>query len=445
MPVYGSYLVRYEELGVGARIRAERRGKHLTLRQLADIIGISPAHLSNLETEKTPPDLVELQRTAAALGVSMTVLFPPRVDYPLLITRREQLAQETPFAFGLLGAEPGRQHHHNLVRPLADAFVGKHMEPFLVDIQPLTDEDIHFIAHDHEEFMFVLRGEVEALLETNDGLVGERLKPGDCLYYHSYLPHCMRSASSEPAETLNVMYSIRGPVDSQNTDLTPSGHPFYHRRVYGDVSREIGDKTALLRRSHGLTAKDLARSLGISARQVARIERGDTSPDLELLLRIARRFRRPIEFFLATTLAGPPYYFVQRAEQIPTLKPRRRRDPVDRCGISVNIYRPLAAGFRNRGLHPYYVQIKHVPADAVMPHEHNSQEFIYVLDGEIELSMSAGDQEVVEVLRSGDSVFLDSNVPHRAWGHSRNPYAETSARIIDVFWTPLGEDYLFAE
>ncbi len=48
-----------------------------------------------------------------------------------------------------------------------------------------------------------------------------------------------------------------------------------------------------------------------------------------------------------------------------------------------------------------------------------------------------------EILHAGDALYLDSSVPHRINGQSRNPYAATSAEIIKVFWCPLGERYLF--
>lgn len=47
---------------------------------------------------------------------------------------------------------------------------------------------------------------------------------------------------------------------------------------------------------------------------------------------------------------------------------------------------------------------------------------LYVLEGELELTTFIGRQETHEV---------------------RNPYSETSADVLDVFWCPLGEGYLF--
>ena len=48
-----------------------------------------------------------------------------------------------------------------------------------------------------------------------------------------------------------------------------------------------------------------------------------------------------------------------------------------------------------------------------------------------------------DVLHAGDSCYIDSTVPHLLRSWTRNPYSETSAEVIDVFWCPLGESYLF--
>jgi transcriptional regulator with XRE-family HTH domain len=344
-----------------------------------------------------------------------------------------------PIARELIGVEPGRQRHHNPVWALADPFVGKHLEPVVAQIQPLADEDIHFIGHDHEEFMFVLTGEVETMLKTNDGIVKERFKPGDCLYFRSHLPHCHRSVTKEPALTLNLMYSLRGAIDADGSEFGPSGHQFYRRGAYENVVEEAAEKIALLRRSRGWTLADVAATLGIGVRQLAQIERGERAPDVELMLRMARTFRRPIEYFFATTLERRPHYFVQRGYDIPSVPPRHRRVfPED----TETVFQPLAAGFPERGMHPYYIQLANTNV-AMKPHGHHGQGFVYILDGALELVMYAGEDEITEHLRSGDAVFLESSVPHTFRGRSQNPFAATSANIIDVFWSPLGEEYLF--
>jgi transcriptional regulator with XRE-family HTH domain len=443
MPVFSTHLLDYKGLGIGRRIREERQRKGYTLRALAARIGTSEPKLSNIETGKVSLDLAELSQIALALEASLPMFFPRDQVNHYFIKHAEEMSSESPISRPLVGPEPGPATHHNPVWPLAQPFVGKHMEPLLAQIRPLPDTELHFIGHDHEEFMFVLRGEVETLLKTNEALVKEHLRPGDCMYFRSNLPHCHRSATSEPAETINVIYSLRGAIDPDDSELRSDGRRFYRRGVYTDATREAAEKIVLLRRSHGATLAELAHATGIGVRRLADIESGKKAVDIELLLRLARHFRRPIEYFFATTLDAQPCYFVQRGDDITQLPVQRRKRAIESRGDKANVFRPLAAGFPDRGLHPFYVQVKAGSSEHFTLHEHHGQEFIYVLDGEIELVTRAGDEEVIEPLRPGDSVFLESSVPHLMRGRSRNPYAETMAQVIVVFWSPLGESYLF--
>lgn len=70
---------------------------------------------------------------------------------------------------------------------------------------------------------------------------------------------------------------------------------------------------------------------------------------------------------------------------------------------------------------------------------------LYVLEGQLELTTYAEDKRVTETLRAGDSCFLDSSVPHMLRGQTKNPYSETGATVLDVFYCPLGESYLFED
>ncbi len=443
MPVFSSHLTEYEGLGVGKRLREERRNKHMTLRDVAARTGLSEATLSNMENEKVALDLAELAQLADALGLPVATLLPRSQMSHYLIKRADEVEREKGVMRELVGSEPGPAVHHNPIWPLAELFVGKHMEPLIVQIRPLADEDIHFIAHDHEEFMFVLRGQVETQLKTNEGLVTETLSAGDCVYFRSNLPHCHRSTRSEPAETVNVIYSLRGAIDPDDGELGSFGRRFYRRGVYADASREAGEKIGLLRRAHGITVAELAREIDLGARLLTEIERGERSPKLDILVRLARRFRRPIEYFFATTIESQPYYFVQRANETRHLPAHKRKYGNKRESDGVRLYRPLALGFADRGMHPYYVQFVGAEQQPVL-HQHHGQEFLYVLDGELEYTTGADGREV-QLLHPGDSVFLDSSVPHSVRGHSRNPFATATAEVLSIFWSPLGIDYLFEE
>jgi hypothetical protein len=95
-------------------------------------------------------------------------------------------------------------------------------------------------------------------------------------------------------------------------------------------------------------------------------------------------------------------------------------------------------------MYPYFIRLRNASDEALVAHEHHSHEFIYVLEGEVEVSSLASDREVRETLQPGDCCYLDSTVPHLVRGRTRNPYSETAADVIDVFWSPLGERSLFS-
>jgi hypothetical protein len=54
-------------------------------------------------------------------------------------------------------------------------------------------------------------------------------------------------------------------------------------------------------------------------------------------------------------------------------------------------------------------------------------------------------RHVQRELRKGDACFIDSSVPHRFLGTGRRFDGKPPAELIDVFWTGLGEDYLFSD
>jgi mannose-6-phosphate isomerase-like protein (cupin superfamily) len=139
-----------------------------------------------------------------------------------------------------------------------------------------------------------------------------------------------------------------------------------------------------------------------------------------------------------------PYHVLQRSADIPSLPTRRRRTPVERPSAPASkTCQPLLEGFGARGMYPCFLRMLNVGLETLTLHEHHGQEFIYVLEGELELTTYVGEHQVREVLRAGDSCYIDSTVPHLLRSWTRNPYSETSAEVIDVFWCPLGTSYMF--
>jgi hypothetical protein len=94
-------------------------------------------------------------------------------------------------------------------------------------------------------------------------------------------------------------------------------------------------------------------------------------------------------------------------------------------------------------MYPYYVKLHHPGEYPKTLHEHHGQEFTYVLSGEVTLETIQNSERIQIILSAGDMSFIDSTVPHRFVGTGASPYEESWAEVIDVFWCPLGESYLF--
>ena len=61
-------------MSIGQKIREKREAFNLTQRELAEVIGITPQHLSLVEQEKKAPSVALLTRLAQKLGVSIDYL-----------------------------------------------------------------------------------------------------------------------------------------------------------------------------------------------------------------------------------------------------------------------------------------------------------------------------------------------------------------------------------
>ena len=85
---------------------------------------------------------------------------------------------------------------------LASGKTDRHMEPFLIDVHPPVTEDYELSSHEGEEFIFVMKGQIEVLYGKETYLVSE----GDSIYYDSVVPHELHAHKSD-AKILAVIYT----------------------------------------------------------------------------------------------------------------------------------------------------------------------------------------------------------------------------------------------
>jgi len=180
---------------VSAEILSERSGVPIDL-------------IRRIEEEDHIPDLAPLVKIARALGVRLGTLLDDNEELGPVITRAGTAGNSVRFKTGVPGAGPGagesagESDHQGLTfKGLAPDKSGRHMEPFIVDIDP--DAVQKKSSHEGEEFIYVLTGN----LALEYGSVSQVLYEGDSVYYDSIVPHRVISGDGKPVRILAVIYT----------------------------------------------------------------------------------------------------------------------------------------------------------------------------------------------------------------------------------------------
>jgi quercetin dioxygenase-like cupin family protein/DNA-binding XRE family transcriptional regulator len=180
----------------GERVAELRSTYSVSRETLAERSGISPELIARIEDEGHIPDLAPLIKIARALGVRLGTLLDDHEELGPVITRAGEAAGTKRFTTGMAADHKGLNF-----KALAVAKNGRHMEPFIVDIE--ADAMQEKSAHEGEEFIHVLAGN----LKLEYGATTETLKTGDSIYYDSIVPHRVLSADSHPVKIIAVIYT----------------------------------------------------------------------------------------------------------------------------------------------------------------------------------------------------------------------------------------------
>lgn len=188
---------RSQELKVGEKIRELRESRGLSLQGMAERTGYSSALLSQIENHMVSPPLGALIKIARALEVKVGTFFGDEPREPFVIVRQQERKRISRFA-----SKEGVSYGYTYETLGADK-KDRHMEPFLITLEPATVKSEKLSTHEGEEFIFVLEGEMEAILGKHKDV----LYPGDCIYYDSSIPHKVQCHQDIPAKILAVIWT----------------------------------------------------------------------------------------------------------------------------------------------------------------------------------------------------------------------------------------------
>lgn len=163
---------------VGARLRAVRQSRGLTLEELASQAGMSASTLSRLESGKRQAGLELLLPLTRRLGIRLDDLVPeeqadPRVRRPVI--RRD----------GLIIAPLAPEHSPILTYKIT--FPASKVLPALR-------------MHDGYEWLYVLHGKLRLRLGEQDLI----LSRGEAAEFDTRTPHAMSAAAGKPAQVISI-------------------------------------------------------------------------------------------------------------------------------------------------------------------------------------------------------------------------------------------------
>ena len=186
----------------GKRITELCKTYSVSLENLSERSGVPIELIRRIVEEDLIPDLAPLIKIARALGVRLGTLLDDHEELGPVITRAGTAGDTARFITGLPGtAGSGEEHKGLTFKALAPDKGGRHMEPFIVDIDPAAEQTKS--SHEGEEFIYVISGN----LALEYGSHSQVLEEGDSVYYDSIVPHRVISGDGKPVRILAVIYT----------------------------------------------------------------------------------------------------------------------------------------------------------------------------------------------------------------------------------------------
>lgn len=161
-----------------------------------------------------------------------------------------------------------------------------------------------------------------------------------------------------------------------------------------NLEPKVGIQIRQLRERQHLSLRALAERCGLSINAISQIERGENSPTVGTLHRLARAFNVPI-----TDL------FQDGQKQVAVFVKRNAGLRAQSDGISME---SLGIGLENQQLEPFKLEIEVGKGNVEELITHAGEEFVHCLHGELECKVG----EQTFHLEAGDSLLFEAGQQH---------------------------------
>lgn len=186
------------QVNVGERVKAVREGRNLSLQDISQRTDLDVALLEQIESGSLAPPLGTVIKLAKALNLKMGYFISGEEDRAYTIVRKSDRKVVSRY-----DSKKGEYYGYGY-ESLAPHKKNRHMEPFLVSLDPAETEEERS-THDGQEFIYVLEGAMEVRLDEEIHI----LRPGDAIYYDSTVPHLVKCHGDKRTKILAVLYAQR--------------------------------------------------------------------------------------------------------------------------------------------------------------------------------------------------------------------------------------------
>lgn len=179
-----------------------------------------------------------------------------------------------------------------------------------------------------------------------------------------------------------------------------------------------------LRKSNGWTLMNVSDRTGIPASTLSRIENDQISPTYDLLLKLSRGLSIDLTQLLsmASAVPGP-------STDTPGRRSVNRKQDGDVVSMSNHTLRYLSTDLLNKQITPILCEYRARSLEEFGPlMRHEGEEFLYVVDGKLELHTEC---YAPLVLSAGESVYFGSRM-----GHAYVSGSETPCHALSICTVP---------
>ncbi len=163
-----------------------------------------------------------------------------------------------------------------------------------------------------------------------------------------------------------------------------------------EQTEEIAERIIAARKASGYSAEDAAKALGINKYEYQDFESGQIDIPVSSILKIASLYNVDVKLLL--TGEGPKeqnFTITRKGDGVSVERHKRYK------------YQALASDFIGKKAN-FFIVTADASDESVQYSSHEGQEFLYVLDGSMEVYF----KDEKYVLSEGDSVFFNSSISH---------------------------------